>query len=155
MDNLDALKENIHYCSIDCRRNKDDCSNYTISFLQFKNTSYTTNKGQTKKKVAPVSEGITISQFFTSLKEAMQDLAQHHFKHFHKMEVYKMAVEGLQEGQMTKVQEFSENYTCLVPDEVQSLHWTQTQATLFPVVTFRQKGRFWESARRPPCFHFR
>ena len=25
---------------------------------------------------------------------------------------------------------------CLVPDEVQSLHWSQTQVTLFPVVTF-------------------
>ena len=37
---------------------------------------------------------------------------------------------------MIKVQDFSENYTCLVPDEVQSLHWSQTQVTLFPVVTF-------------------
>ena len=49
-----------------------------------------------------------------------------------------MAVEGLQEGQISKVQDFSKNYTCLVPDEVQSLHWTQTQSTLFPVVTFRK-----------------
>ncbi len=49
-----------------------------------------------------------------------------------------MAVEELQEGQMIKVQDFSGNYTCLVPDEVQSLHWTQTQATWFPVVTFRR-----------------
>jgi hypothetical protein len=36
-----------------------------------------------------------------------------------------------------KVQDFSENYTCLVPDEVQSLHWSQTQATLYPVVIYR------------------
>ena len=34
------------------------------------------------------------------------------------------------------VQDLSENYTCLVPDEVQSLHWSQTQVTLFPVATF-------------------
>ncbi len=33
VNNLDALKENIHYCSNDCRRNKGDCSNHTISFL--------------------------------------------------------------------------------------------------------------------------
>ena len=39
---------------------------------------------------------------------------------------------------MIKVQDFSENYTCLVPDEVQSLYWSQTQATLFPVVTFHK-----------------
>ena len=137
VDNSDALKENIHYCSHDCRKNKDDCSNHTISFLQFKSTSYTTNKGQTKKKVALVSERITISQFFASLKVAMQGFARHRFNHFH-TKMYKMAVEGLQEGQIIKVQDFSENYTCFVPDEVQSLHWTQTQATLFPVVTFRK-----------------
>ena len=138
VDNLDALKENIHYCSHDCRKNKDDCSNHIISFLQFKSTSYTTNKGQTKKKVALVSERITISQFFASLKVTMQGFARHRFNHFHTKEMYKMAVEGLQEGQIITVQDFSENYTCLVPDEVQSLHWTQTQATLFPVVTFRK-----------------
>ena len=39
---------------------------------------------------------------------------------------------------MIKVQYFSENYICLMPDEVQSLHWSQTQVTLFPVVTFRK-----------------
>ena len=138
VDNLDALKENIHYCSINCRRNKDDCSHHTISFLQFKNTSYTTNNCQTKNKVALFSERITISQFFTSLIEAMQDFARHHFNHVHTKEMYKMAVEGLQEGQMIKVQDFSANYTCLFPDEVQSLHWTQTQTILLPVVTFKK-----------------
>lgn len=138
VDNLDSLAEHIQHCSLECRINKEDCSDHTIKFLQFKNTSYTTNKGQTKKKVALVSERITISQFFTALKQAMQGFARHRFNHFHTKEIYKMAIEGLQEGQLIKVQDFSENYTCLVPDEVQSLHWTQTQATLFPVVTFRK-----------------
>ena len=39
---------------------------------------------------------------------------------------------------MIKVQYFSENYICLMPDEVQSPHWSQTQVTLFSVVTFRK-----------------
>ena len=36
------------------------------------------------------------------------------------------------------MQDFSENYTCLEPVEVQSLHWAQTQVTIFPVVTFQR-----------------
>ena len=33
------------------------------------------------------------------------------------------------------MQDFRENYTCLIPDEV---HWAQAQATIFPVVIFRR-----------------
>ena len=36
-----------------------------------------------------------------------------------------------------KIYDFSENYTCLIPNEIQSLHWTQKQATLSPVVVKR------------------
>ena len=35
------------------------------------------------------------------------------------------------------VQDFSENYNCLLPDEPQSIHWTIQQATVYPVVTLR------------------
>ena len=38
------------------------------------------------------------------------------------------------------MQDFSKNYTCLVPEEVQSLHWSQTQATLYPVVIYRKES---------------
>ena len=33
-----------------------------------------------------------------------------------------------------KIQDFSENYTCLLPKEIQSLHWTQYQCTVYLVV---------------------
>ena len=61
---------------------------------------------------------------------------KHRYNNAHTKEVYKQAINNLCPGQIIKVQDFSENYTCLVPDEVQSLHWPQTQVTLFPVVTF-------------------
>ena len=68
----------------------------------------------------------------------MQDIAQHRFNHFHSKEMYKMAVKGLQEGQIIKVQDFSKNYTCLVPDEAQSLHWISTSDVFSCVVTSRK-----------------
>ena len=36
-----------------------------------------------------------------------------------------------------KIHDFSENYTCLVPYEIQSLQWTEEQATVYPVVVLR------------------
>ena len=44
-----------------------------------------------------------------------------------------------------KVQNFSQNYTCLLPDEIQSLHWTQQTATVYPVVVIlKVEGRLRE-----------
>ena len=60
------------------------------------------------------------------VKMAMVDFPRHRFNHYHTKEVFHSTKEGLIEGQILKIQDFSENYT-LVPDEIQSLHWTQTQ----------------------------
>ena len=35
-------------------------------------------------------------------------------------------------------QDFSENYTYLLPEETISIHWTQEQATVYPVVVLRK-----------------
>ena len=40
------------------------------------------------------------------------------------------------ESKVIKIQDFSENYTCLLPNEVQSMHWTQ--ATGYSVVVIRR-----------------
>ena len=39
-----------------------------------------------------------------------------------------------------KIHDFSENYTCLLPEEIQSLHWTRETATLCPIVVLRKLG---------------
>ena len=45
---------------------------------------------------------------------------------------------SLDENTIIKIHDFSENYTCLLPDEIQSLHWTQETATVYPVVVLRR-----------------
>ena len=37
-----------------------------------------------------------------------------------------------------KIHDFSKNYACLLPDEIQSLHWTQETASVYPVVVLRR-----------------
>ena len=40
----------------------------------------------------------------------------------------------MSEYTIKKIQGFSENYTCLLPNEIMSIHWIQEQATVYPVV---------------------
>ena len=49
---------------------------------------------------------------------------RHQYNNAYTREVYKQAINNLCPGQMIKVQDFSENDTWLVPDEIQSLHWS-------------------------------
>ena len=37
-----------------------------------------------------------------------------------------------------KIHDFSENYASLLPEEIQSLHWTQATATVYPIVVIRK-----------------
>ena len=36
--------------------------------------------------------------------------------------------------------DFSENYTCLLPEEIQSIHWSQEMVTVHPIVVLRKLG---------------
>ena len=36
------------------------------------------------------------------------------------------------------IQDFLENYTCLLPEKIMSIHWTQEQAIVYPVVVLRK-----------------
>ena len=47
-------------------------------------------------------------------------------------------ISNLDESSILKVHDFSENYTCLLPEEAHSLHWTQETATVYPVVVLRK-----------------
>ena len=46
-------------------------------------------------------------------------------------------LESLRDHELVIVQDFSENYNSLLPDEPQSIHWIIQQATVYPVVTLR------------------
>ena len=70
----------------------------------------------------------------------MQDFPQHRFNIDHTRSVWEQMVENLEEGMMVKVQDFSENYTWLMPHEAQSIHWMQEQDTVYPVIVMQRVG---------------
>ena len=52
--------------------------------------------------------------------------------------IYDQAINALSEGTIIKIQDFSENFTWLLPNEIVAIHWTQEQATVHPVVVLRK-----------------
>ena len=89
-------------------------------------------------QIKEVTDRCTICELFKTLKATMIFSPKHRYNNAHTKEVHKQAINNLCPGQIIKVQDFNENYTCLVPDEVQSLHWSRKQVTLFPAVSFRK-----------------
>ena len=135
---LKEIEVNIKYCSYDCKHNNELCDCHTIVFHQFKQSNYKNKKGETKSKLGLVTQRCTINTLFEALKELMETFPRHRFNNCHTKNAYQEAINALTPGQPVKVQDFSENYTCLLPDEVKSLHWAQAQMTIFSVATFQR-----------------
>ena len=64
----------------------------------------------------------------------MQPFLCHRFNVSHTATMVENLFATLQPQEIVLIQDFSENYTCLLPDEPQSSHWTQQQVTIYPVV---------------------
>ena len=69
-------------------------------------------------------------------KDKLRNFPRHRYSVAHTAKTYDQLIENLTENMILKIQDFSENYTCLAAHEIQSLHWTQ--ATVYPVVVLRR-----------------
>ena len=67
------------------------------------------------------------------LKICLKDFPRHGFNASY-AKAWNQVYANLKENSIVKIEDFSENYTCLLPHEIQSLHWTQNQYTVYPVV---------------------
>ena len=117
-----------------------DCctAKHTIKVLQYEQQEYL-HRGKVKKKLALVDKYLQLDEVVDCLREKMSDFPRHRFNMQHTQYVWEQLEDNLEEGgTIVKIQDFSENYTCLLPEEAQSIHWTQHQVTVFPVVVLRR-----------------
>ena len=82
-------------------------------------------------------KSVTLKEVVQYFHEKVEIFAGHHFNLKHIDAMIGNLLESLRDQELVIVQEFSENYNCLLPDEPQSIHWTIQQATVYPVVTLR------------------
>lgn len=91
----------------------------------------------TQKRLSLVTKKGTLSAFIETLKKLLEPFSLHRFMAGHQSEQYRLAAQNLGVDEVLSIMDFSENYSVIVPKEVQSLHWVNVQATLYVVVLTR------------------
>ena len=104
----------------------------TIKVNLFERVDYL-HKGNKKKKIHLVEKNVTPKMFVAVLKEKLKGFACHRFNVSHTNHTFDQAVAGMSDKTIIKIQDFSENYTCLLAEQM-SIYWTQEQAKIYPVV---------------------
>ena len=67
---------------------------------------------------------ITPSEFVLLLKENLNKFSVHSRIVQQTPKTYDKIIASLNEHSILKIHDFSENYACLLPKEMQSLHWS-------------------------------
>ena len=74
------------------------------------------------------------------LKLKFEKFAMHRFNVDHTAKASDNLVNNLNVNSIHKIYDFSENYTRLLPEEIQLLHCVQETVTLYPIVAIRKVG---------------
>ena len=136
---LDELSiENLH-CSKKCMIDQINCTakTNTIKVNLFERNDYL-HKDNKKKKIQLVKKDVTPKLFVAVPKEKLKGFACHRFNVSHTNYTFDQAVAGMSDETIIKIQSLSKIYTCLLPEEITSIHWTQEKATVYLVVVLRK-----------------
>ena len=106
-------------CSKSCVKER-----HTIKVKQFERVPYI-HKEQEKNKLQLVDKILTPSELLDLLKNKLEQFPRHRFNLQQTAKTYYELVANLNEHNILNIHDFSKNYTCLLSEEIQSLHWTQ------------------------------
>ena len=127
VDNLD-----IH--NLKCSKLTCPALKHTIKVQQFEYIKYL-HKGVEKKKVGLADKYLQLEEFSTLLKKVLKDFPCHRYSITHSDNTIEQLKENITGENIIKVPDFSDNYTCLLPDEIQSLRHSRqslfTQLSLY------------------------
>ena len=130
---IDTLAISSLKCSKSCYKENKDCTKHTIKVYQFQRVAYN-HKRKEKKRLKLVDKMITPSDLVLLLKTKLNRFPVHRFNVQQIAKTYDKIISNLNEHSILKIHDFLENYACLLPEEIQSLQWTQETATVYPTV---------------------
>ena len=119
---LDELSiENLH-CSKKCMIDQVDYAAkiHTIKVELFEQVDYL-HKANKKNQIQLVEKNVTPKMFVAVLKEKFKGFACHQFNVSYTNHNFDQEVTDMTDKTFIKIQDFSENYTCLLPEEIMSI----------------------------------
>ena len=108
-------------CGKACIEENKDCSEHTIKVNQLELVTYI-YKDKGKKKLKLLDKMMKPKELIDLLKLKPEKFAMHRFNVEHTAKNFDSLVNNLNVNSILKIHSFSENYTCLLPEEIQSLH---------------------------------
>jgi len=91
---------------------------------------------------------LPMDEFLDKLSDAIVTLTRHHFTSQHQSKYFDDLKKQLPEHEALIILYFSENYTFVVQDKIQSYHWNAPQCTVHPFVVY------WREAGKIECHSF-
>lgn len=79
-------------------------------------------------------------QFIETLMEQLDTLSPHHYICKQQAEYFRQAKSQASEKKVVVVADFSENYSMVLQNSAQGVHWTNTQATVHPFCCYKGEG---------------
>ena len=87
------------------------------------------------RKMLLETEG-PLDQLLEELQEGLSTFAVHLFIARWQHQMYSGLTHGVPQKWLVTMMDFGENFTCYFQNEAQAAHWTQSQVTVHPIVTF-------------------
>lgn len=111
---------------------ESDCSHCPIEWL-----AYELQERHGKSRVSLITKTANLSDFRASLKKRLYSFSRHQFMAGHMQSQYRNIGENLMPSEILTVMDYAENFAVLLPNEVQSIHWTTSQVTVFIIALTR------------------
>ena len=88
-----------------------------------------------------MDDELPVDEFLEVIVEKLKKLLSHHFIYKQQQNFLQNKKETLSDNECIIILDFAENYTFMVQDAIQSFHWNNTQATIYPfVIYYKQDG---------------
>ena len=85
---------------------------------------------------------LPFQEYLDKLTENLNNLKRHHFVAKKQANFLNIKKENLLEGECIVMGDFSQNFSFVIQDEVQSYHWSKTYATVHPfLIYFKKEGK--------------
>ena len=113
-----------------CPFEEDGILGQHISWKWFGMETITTQKGETRKKLALMYKSTTSSEFIQYLKPKIEFFVKHNFVATWQDSQFKQCLSTFDNDTIVSVIDFAKDYSFEIQNEVQSMHWHTYKITI-------------------------
>ena len=117
-----------------CRRGcrEANCSKCPVTWRSYQRV---TRDGKSVMALEETTD--SLDSFVLYVQEKLSSFAYHRFMASHMHQQYRNAVNNIKNSEIIVINDFAENYSMILPNEIQSCYWVNVQSTIYVSVVTR------------------